>query len=132
MTNREFYNAAIKVFGADKANKALVDFAVEAIAKLDKKNFQRSSKPSKTAIANEPIKARILDVLRESKTPLTAATIGATIEQSTSKASALCVQLAKDGKVDVCAVKVKGKGKVNGYTIHADVDDDIIDENEDE
>lgn len=45
MTNREFFNAIINA----NVNDELTAHATAELAKLDKRNAQRSSKPSKTS-----------------------------------------------------------------------------------
>ena len=61
MTNREFFNAIVSANVSDE----LTAFAQEAIAKLDKRNEARSSKPSKVALANAPVKEAIVAFLAE-------------------------------------------------------------------
>lgn len=124
MTNREFYTNILN----GTLTEVEVEFAKSAIAKLDERNAKRSSKPSKTAIANEPIKAAIVEVLTDK--PQTASAIGVAVEQTTQKASALLVQLVKEGKAVAVDVKVKGKGKVKGYTLaeSAEDSDEEVDE----
>ena len=112
MTKREFLNAVIEA----NVNEELSAFAVEEIAKLDKRNQAKSSKPSKVAIANEPIKKAIVDVLTE-KGGLTASDIGVALEITTQKASALCRQLTEGGVLVATEVKVPKKGKVKAYNI---------------
>lgn len=112
MTNREFYNA---ILSAD-VNDELKAFAEEAIAKMDARNEKRSSKPSKTAIANEPIKASIVEFLNE-KTDVVAADIAVGVEISVQKASALLRQMTEDGLLTVKEVKVPKKGKCKAYTL---------------
>ena len=112
MTNREFYEAVAKA----EISEELTNFALAGIEKLDKRNEKRSSKPSKTALANEPIKNAIVDEVLTNN-PMTAADIGLALEISTQKASALCKQLVTEEKVSVTDIKVKGKGNVKGYLI---------------
>lgn len=113
MTNREFYEKVIAI----NPNEELVEYAKNEIAKLDKRNASRSAKPSKTAIANEPIKKAIIEYLKVNKVGI-ASKIAEDLElSSTSKASALLVQLQKEGKVTSTDTKVKGKGKVKGYSL---------------
>ena len=123
MTNREFLNT---IANAESLSDEIKAFANAEIAKMDKRNAKRSSKPSKTAIANAPIKAAIIEAIGESETAMTAADLGVACEISTQKASALAVQLAKEGRLTAVEVKVKGKGKVKGYTLA--VDEDEVDE----
>ena len=114
MTQREFFAGIVEgaTITAEQAT-----FAVEAIAKLDKRNEKRAATPSKTAIANAPIKAAIVDLLTEKDTWLPASLIGQALEITTQKASALCHQLAEEGALKVADAKVKGKGKVKAYAI---------------
>lgn len=112
MTKREFLNAVIEA----NVNEELSAFAVAEIEKLDKRNQAKSSKPSKTALANEPIKEAIVAALTE-KGGLTASEIGVALEITTQKASALCRQLVESGKLTATEVKVPKKGKVKAYAI---------------
>ena len=113
MTNREFFTA---IASNATLSAELVKFAEEAIVKLDKRNASRSSKPSKMAIANEPIKASIVEYVTDHANAL-ASDIAVACEISTQKASALCVQMVKDNVLTVCEVKVPKKGKVKAYSL---------------
>lgn len=113
MTNREFFE---KVTKGGEITEDMIIHATEAIAKLDKRNADRKEKPSKTALANEPIKVSILEYL-VGKSEVVASAIGEALSISTSKASALCGQLVAENKVVASEVKIKGKGKVKGYTL---------------
>ena len=106
MTNREFYTAVI----TSVDNEELKAFATEAIAKLDKRNAKRASKPSKTQIANEPIVKAISEVLTSE--PMLASKIAELCEISTQKASALVKKVEGVQSTDI---KVKGKGTQKGY-----------------
>jgi predicted HTH transcriptional regulator len=117
-TSRDFFNAIIN----GTISEVEAEYAKSAIEKLDAKNANRSSKPSKKAIENEPIKASILEMLMEKTEPITAMDIATALEISTQKASALCTQLANEGKVEKTEIKVKGKGAVKGYTAVADAE----------
>lgn len=112
MTNREFFEKVEKGEITEEVKK----HATEAIAKLDKRNADRKEKPSKTALANEPIKASILEYL-VGKSKVAASAIGEALGISTPKASALCGQLVAEDKVVASEVKIKGKSKVKGYTL---------------
>lgn len=107
MTTREFFeNVITMVEDAEMQEKAK-----SLIEALDRRNAKRAERPSKTAIANEPIKAEIAKVLTTE--PMTASTIAKLVEISTQKASALLRQM----DVKVTDVKVKGKGTQKGYFI---------------
>lgn len=107
MTNREFFESVINGTITEEA----VEKAKSLLEALDKRNAKRAERPSKTAIANEPIKAEIAKVLTTE--PMTASTIAKLVEISTQKASALLRQM----DVNVTDVKVKGKGTQKGYFI---------------
>ena len=117
MTNREFLTAIANSSLSDE----LTTYANEQIAKLDMRNAARkekqSSKPSKTAIENEPIKASIMDFLSTQTEPMIAADIAENIGITTAKASSLLRQLVNDSKVVKSEVKIPKKGKVKGYAI---------------
>ena len=112
MTNREFFNAIINANVSDE----LTIHATAELAKLDKRNAQRSSKPSKIQLENEPIKAHLLEILAVK--PMTANEIHNTDPNlSSSKISTLCGQLAKEGKVSIQEIKVPKVGKRNQYSL---------------
>ena len=113
MTNREFYNAIIN----GTMNEEIKAFAEQAIAKMNARNENRSSKPSKKSIENEPIKAEIIKFITERGEKCIASAIAEALEISTQKASALCRQLVSDGKLAVEEVKVPKKGNQKAYSI---------------
>lgn len=110
MTKREFFEAVI----ATVENTDLVDFAQSELTKMDERNAKRKNTPSKTAIANEPIKEAIVEALSNHEEPLTASQVAEMVEISTQKASALLRQI---NGLTITEVKVKGKGKVKGYAL---------------
>lgn len=117
MTNREFLTAVANSSLSDE----LTAYAAEQIAKLDMRNAARkekqSSKPSKTAIENEPIKASIMEFLSKQSEPMIAADIAENIGITTAKASSLLSQLVKSGKVAKSEVKIPKKGKTAAYAV---------------
>lgn len=108
MTRREMFEAIVN----GNVTEEVVAMAQNEIVKMDERNAKRKNSPSKTAIANEPIKAHIVEVLTHE--PQTASDIASKVEISTQKCSALLRQI--EGLV-VTEVKVKGKGKVKGYAL---------------
>ena len=112
MTNRDFFNAIINA----NINEELTQFATEAIAKLDARNEKRSSKPSKTAIANEPIKVAIAEFL-VGKENVTAADVAVGVEVSVQKASSLLRQMVESGMLTASEITVPKKGKCKAYTL---------------
>lgn len=107
MTNREFFEQVI----ATVDNEDMKVKAKELIEALDRRNAKRAERPSKTAIANEPIKAEIAKILTTE--PTVASVIAEKVGISTQKASALLRQM----DVKVTDVKVKGKGTQKGYAL---------------
>lgn len=116
MTNREFLTA---IANSTNLSSDLTDFATDQIAKMDARNEARkaSSKPSKTAIANEPIKASIMAFLSQQSEPVIACTIAEGIGITTAKASSLLRQLVEGGKVVKSEVKIPKKGKTAAYAV---------------
>jgi hypothetical protein len=121
MTKREFMEMVIAVANAEDAviTEEMVAFAKNEITKLDERNAKRAGKPSKTAVANEPIKDAIKVFLSDKTAPMTAKEIFEGVEEctSTQKASALCRQMVDNGILTSVDVKVKGKGKQKGYSV---------------
>lgn len=115
MTNRDFMKAIINL---ENVPAELKEFAENEIVKLDARNAKRAEKPSKTALANEPIKAEILKVLGELGKMVTASELaGIMTDYKVQKLSALLGQLVKEEKLVVADVKVKGKGTQKGYSL---------------
>ena len=121
MTTREFLTAIAT--SEDIANFApeLTEEASARIAKLDAANAARkakaSSKPSKTALENEPIKAAILAHLADMTEPLSAAELAEALDITTAKAASLCGKMVKEGVLERTEVKVPKKGKMNKYSV---------------
>lgn len=111
MTNREFFVAIVNSNVSDE----LKAFALEAINKLDARNASRSSKPSKAAIANEPIKETIIEYLRGGYNFKTSFEIEEATGIPSTKVRVLCTQLVNDGKLEKTDVKVPKKGTVKAY-----------------
>lgn len=116
MTNREFLTA---IANSTSLSSDLTKFATEQIAKMDARNKVRkaSSKPSKTAIANEPIKASIMEFLSKQSEPVIACVIGEGVGITTAKASSLLRQLVESGAVVKSEVKIPKKGKTAAYAV---------------
>ena len=97
-------------------------FAAKRIEALNKRNEKRKATPSKTAIANEPIKATIVEFLKGRENPLPANVIGEGVGITTQKASALCRQLVEAKVLVVFDVKIKGKGAVKAYAYAPEIE----------
>lgn len=111
MTIREFLENVVKAEISDE----MTTFALERISKLDEKNERKKSANSAKKVENAGIKTEILEKMELGQN-YRASEIGETFGFSTQKASALLVQLEKEGKVTATEVRIKGKGKVKAYT----------------
>lgn len=143
MTKREFLQAVIAIaevekesdvviprdkivdktgnmYMADVTMDDLITFSQTEIEKLDARNANRNSKPTKAQIENEPIKAKIVELLTEVGEKYVTSAIAEKVEISTQKASALCRQLVNEGKLQVEEVKVPKKGKQKAYSVIAE------------
>ena len=107
MTQREFFMAVTE----GTITEEMQAFAQEAIEKLNARNAKRAERPSKNALANEPIKAEIAKVLTSE--PQTASAIASAVGISVQKASALLRQM----DCEVTEIKVPKKGTQKAYFI---------------
>ena len=126
MTSREFYVAVINANIAD----TVTEFATKALTKLDEKNEKRKAEGSKTAKVNIAIKAAIVNAMEQNVTYTAAEVVALGIEgvTSTQKASALMRQIVSAGQAFESEVKIKGKGKVKGYTLITPENDETTEE----
>ena len=115
MTSREFFNAVIE----GKITDEIKDFAKSQIEKLDSKNAKRKTTDSKTQKENKAIKETLLATMEKDKVYTASEISGMEIEgiTSTQKASALLRQMTETGELTVTDIKIKGKGKVKGYSL---------------
>ena len=113
MTTREFLNAVISANISDE----LTEKAQALIAQADARNAKRASTPSKTAVANAPIKTAILTLYTDEVKSLTATEVGEHLGITTQKASALLRQLVESGTLTSEEIKVPKKGKVKSYSL---------------
>jgi hypothetical protein len=116
MTNREFFEAIKN----GTINEEVIEHATAEIDKMNARNEKRATTPSKTAVANEPIKAQILTFLTEKNEQILTSVVGEAVGISTAKASALLKQLADDGKIVGEEVKVPKIGKRMVWKIKAE------------
>ena len=114
MTNRDF----LKTISANETLPADVrEHADKMLAQMDATLEKRKAKPSKTAVANEPIKAAILEWVAGQSEPVTASAVGEAHEISVQKASSLLRALRDEGKLTQSEVKVPKKGTQKAYAI---------------
>ena len=112
MTQREFFEGIVN---AEGMAVEFVDYATEAIAKLDARNEKRKAQVSKKALENAPLYEAILKLLENQD--MRASEIAEALGVSVQKASSLCVRLADNKKIIATDVKVKGKGKQKSYSL---------------
>lgn len=112
MTNREFLTA---IASNETLSVEIREHATAMLTKADEKNAKRRETQTKVQKENEPIKAKILEILASGVVKV-ASDIATELEISTQKASALCRQLVESGKASVKEVKGKS-GKVKAYYI---------------
>lgn len=121
MTNREFF---VAVAATENIPAELREYAEAAVNKMNEKNEKRRNTPTKTELANVPLRAAVLEILNEHPTmkfmasevaPLIS---GADDEPiTTAKASSLLRGLLAEGKIHEVEVKVRGKGKRKAYCV---------------
>lgn len=114
MTTRDHLTAIVN----GKLTAETQAWAKAQIEALDRRNAKRAEKPSKTAEANAPIKATILNYLTKNKgNKYTEAELGAVIEATHNKAGSLVRQLVAEGKVSVEEIKIPKVGKRKAYFV---------------
>ena len=111
--NREVLNA----ISNGTMDEEIKDWAKSQLEKMDARNAKRTSKPSKTAVANAPLKEAIYNYLVENDGKFTEAELGAVIDTTHNKAGSLVRQLVAEGKVSVEEVKIPKVGKRKAYFI---------------
>lgn len=111
MTKREVLNAIVN----GTINEEVVAWAGAQIEKMDAQNEKRRNSVSKKAKENAPLVEKIVNELLSDE-PLTATDIGAALEVSVQKASALARRAVAEGGAVAHDIKVKGKGTMKGYT----------------
>lgn len=108
MTQKDYFNEIIAVV-SEVGRDDLVKFCEDRIDKLNRKSTNK--KPTKVQVANETLKATLVEVLTDLDTPSTVSAIltDPRIEVGTSnqKVSALLKQLREEGAV----VRTEDKGK---------------------
>ena len=117
MTQRTFLEMVVNANISDE----MTAYAMERIKHLDDVNEHRKAKGSKTQRANVEVKKAILASLEENTvyTASQVAEMGIEGITSTQKASALLRQMTETGELTVTDIKIKGKGKVKGYSLVA-------------
>ena len=120
MTTREFYNQIANFTNVDSA---LVEFATDALAKMDAQADARKAKAAEKSAAKQAEKAPIRDALLMAmdfaENPKTASMLiaDAGLEETVKPASvpSLLRPLVESGIVLKVDVKITGKGTQRGY-----------------
>lgn len=116
MTKRDYFNTLLTI-DAVKSNPALVEFVEHELELLAKKNASGSGKMTATQIANEGIKADILECMaNEPNRMFTISEMQKSFdccaEMSNQRVSALVRQLVNDGKIERIEDKRKAYFKI--------------------
>ena len=116
MTTREFYNAVLSM---ENVSAEISEKAAALLSVMDKKNAERSSKPTKAQKENEALLPIVREVLTAADHPITASDLFEVKPElkNVQKCSSLLRILEKSGEVTSVEVKVKGKGKAKGYSL---------------
>ena len=115
MTTREFLEA-VKV---SEVSEEIKGEATRRIEKLDAANAKRKSAPKKVSAAHVQNAELADQLIKEflTKEPKSASEVAEFLDVKVQKASAVLRQAEKEGRIAVEEVKVKGKGKVKGYSL---------------
>ena len=116
MTTREFYNAVLSM---ENVSAEISEKAAALLSAMDKKNAERSSKPTKAQKENEALLPIVREVLTAADHPISASDLFEAKPElkNVQKCSSLLRMLEKSGEVTSIEVKVKGKGKAKGYSL---------------
>lgn len=113
MTNRDHLNAIVNgIITADTQ-----EWAKAQLQKMDSRNAKRAATPSKTALANAPLKEAILAYLTDNDGKFTEVELGTAVDTTHNKAGSLVRQLVAEGKVNVEEVKIPKVGKRKAYFV---------------
>lgn len=110
MTMKDFMTAVIAAGISDDVTA----FATAEVAKIDAKNAKRRTTQTKAQAANAEM-VQTIAAWMDGVT--TAAEVATQFGITTQKASAVMQMGVKSGIFTVSDVKVKGKGKVKGYSV---------------
>ena len=103
-------------------------WALNEIAKLDKKNAKRKTTEGEIKAENKPIAEAILKALEGGS--MISSTLAMTIGQTTQKTNGVAGEMVKLGMLTKFKVKVKNKGEQTAYELVAT--EEVADEGEGE
>ena len=109
-------NAIIALDIEGKEAEEIKAFAVNELAKMDKANKKRQSKPTKAQIENKPLIEKLVGEILTDE-PQFPADIAEELNVTPAKVAALMRTVIANGQGHKVEVKVKGKGKRVAYTL---------------
>ena len=116
MTNREFYS---KIASMTNIDAELVEFAADAIAKLDATNEKRKAasavKAAEKQAEKAPIRNALLEVLNDEPATATELIAAAGLDIKPASVPSLLRPLVESGDVVKVEKKIEGKGKQRAY-----------------
>ncbi len=99
------------------------DKRVALLRGLDEKNEKRANTPTKKQKDNEPVKAQIVEYLKNEGKAILGTEIAKALGLTTQKVTGLARLLVADGVINAVEVAVKGKGKQKAYEYVAEGED---------
>lgn len=116
MTNREFYS---KIASMTNIDAELVEFAADAIAKLDATNEKRKAasavKAAEKQAEKAPIREALLAVLNDEPATATELIAAAGLDIKPASVPSLLRPFVESGDVVKVDKKIEGKGKQRAY-----------------
>ena len=116
MTNREFYS---KITSMTNIDAELVEFAADAIAKLDATNEKRKAasavKAAEKQAEKAPIRNALLEVLNDEPATATELIAAAGLDIKPASVPSLLRPFVESGDVVKVEKKIEGKGKQRAY-----------------
>lgn len=116
MTNREFYS---KIASMTDIDAELVEFATDAIAKLDATNEKRKASAAVKAAEKQaekaPIRAALMEAMTSEPQTATELIVAAGLDVKPASVPSLLRPFVDTGAVLKVDVKVPGKGTQRGY-----------------
>ena len=116
MTNREFYS---KIASMTNIDAELVEFAADAIAKLDATNEKRKAasavKAAEKQAEKAPIREALIAVLNDEPATATELIAAAGLDIKPASVPSLLRPLVESGDVVKVEKKIEGKGKQRAY-----------------
>lgn len=117
MTNYNNNREVLTAISNGTVDDEIKTWATSQIEKMDARNAKRTSKPSKTALANAPIKDALVKYLTENDGKFTEMELGVALDVTHNKAGSLARQLVKENIAKSEEVKIPKVGTRKVYFI---------------